>query len=419
MKKPLVIGAAVVVLAALVAISIATGGEGKRVKVFAEKAVRRGITQTVRASGQIQPRIKVNISAHVIGKIEKLYVEEGDTIESGQPFLELERPAFLAERDNARAQLAKSESEERQASISLADQEVRLARANRLSQEGIASAEALEAAELAFASAKLRVEQAHEGRVQARALLDKAEDDLRKTTIYAPLTGRVIALNAEQGEVVVSGTMNNPASVIGTIADLSEILAEIDVDETEIVHLKAGQAATVRVDALPDKSYRARVVEIGSSGYSKPAQPDVTFFRVKLLLDSPEETLRPGMSARADIEVATHADAIAVPIQSVVEREPEVSGAPAAAGAEGGAPAHAKPEQVVYTVEGKKAKSQRVTTGLSDATHVEIAGGLAEGALVVTGPHRTLKRLEDGDSVQVTRPDLEKKKDSQDEEEKD
>jgi HlyD family secretion protein len=401
-KKPLLIAAGVTALAALVLFSMLGDRRGKGTKVYAEEAARRSITQTVKASGQIQPRVKVNLSAHVIGKIEKLYVVEGQSIAAGEPFLELERQAFLAERDNARAQLAKSSSDVREARVALADQRARLARSRRLAQEGISSSEALEAAELAHTSAELRLDQALESEKQARAYLVKAEDDLRKTTIFAPLTGRVIALNAEQGEVVVSGTMNNPASVIGTIADLSEILAEIDVDETEIVHLALGQAATVRVDALPEKSNAARVVEIGSSGYSKPAQPDVTFFLVKLLLELPDAALRPGMSARADIAVATHENAVVVPIQSVVERETK------AAGGTGSAAVSGDRTPGVFVVDQNQVRRKTVRTGISDATHVEVVEGLAGGEQVVTGPYRILRRLEDGERVQVTRPDLEK-----------
>jgi HlyD family secretion protein len=392
------------VLAALLVFSIAGGRKPKGTKVYAEEAVRRAITQTVKASGQIQPRIKVNISSHVIGKIEKLYVVEGQAIAAGEPFLELERPAFLAERDSARAQLAKSESEIRQAEIALDDQEVRLARAQRLASEGIAAPETLESAQLNHSAAKLRLEQARESQKQAKALLVKAEDDLKKTTIYSPIAGRVIALNAEQGEVVVSGTMNNPASVIGTIADLSEILAEIDVDETEIVHLEIGQPATVRIDALPDKEYRGRVVEIGSSGYSKPAQPDVTFFLVKLLLENADTALRPGMSARADVEVATHPEAIVVPIQSVVERD--ARGAEAGESKAAGTKPAAK-RQVVYVVDGDRASERAVRSAISDATHVEISEGLNAGERVVTGPHRSLRKLKDRDAVTVTRPEAE------------
>lgn len=402
MKRNLLIAAGVVVLAAILVTSILSGRDESGTKVYVEAAHRQALTQSVKSSGQIQPRIKVNISAHVIGKIDKLYAVEGAAIAAGAPFLELEREAFLAARDNARAQLAMAKTALEQARVSLADEKVRLARAEQLSTQGISSVEALEAARLRHTSADLQVQQAKEAVTQAQALLDKAEDDLRKTTIYSPLSGRVIALNAEVGEVVVSGTMNNPASVIGTIADLSEILAEIDVDETEVVHLAAGQPVVLRVDAIPDREYTGKVVEIGSSGYSKPSQPDVTFFQTKVLFDAPDEKLRPGMSARAEIQVATHADALVVPIQAVVERKPKAAGDDSAA-------KKAPAVSVVFVVENGKAKSVPVETGISDATEVEIVEGLAGGEQVITGPYRALRKLEDGDAVKVTTPELEAK----------
>lgn len=400
MKRGLLIASGVVVLAAILVASILSGRSQSGEKVYVETAARQALTQSVKSSGQIQPRIKVNISAHVIGKIDKLYAVEGAEIAAGAPFLELEREAFLAARDDARARLAMARTGLEQAQVSMADEKVRLARAEQLATQGISSVEALEAARLRHTSADLAVQQAREAVTQGRALLDKAEDDLKKTTIYAPLSGRVIALNAEVGEVVVSGTMNNPASVIGTIADLSEILAEIDVDETEVVHLAIGQTVVLKVDAIPDRVYTGKVVEIGSSGYAKPTQPDVTFFLTKVLFDAPDEKLRPGMSARAEIQVATHADALAVPIQAVVERKPKPLGDEPAA-------KKAPPVSVVFVVENGKAKSVPVKSGISDATEVEIVEGLAGGEQVITGPYRALRKLEDGDAVKVTTPELE------------
>lgn len=395
---PLVGG--IVVLGLIVVASLRSRGSGETIRIYAERAERRDITQIVEASGQIHPRVKVNISAHVIGKIDKLFVVEGQAIADGEPFLQLERESFLAARDDARAQLAMAETERRRAEVALADQAVRLARARRLAAEGIAAQESLESAELAHTSAELALRSAGEGVTQARALLVKAEDELRKTTIWSPLAGRVIALNAEQGEVVVSGTMNNPASVIGTVADLSEILTEVDVDETEIVHVAVGLPVEVRVDAVADVAYPGRVVEVGSSGYTRPQQPDVQFFLVKVLLDRPDEKLRPGMSARARIQVATHEQALVVPIQAVVERRPQ--GAPAADAADGGEAPEEVP--VVFTVATDKAVQRTIETGISDATHVEIVAGLSAGDQVVTGPYRALKRLEDGDRVKVATP---------------
>ncbi len=399
MTKKILIGVGVVAVLGAVLFFSLRGDQGKKgVRVYAEEAERRSIARIVKESGRIDPRVKVNISAHVIGKIERLYVEEGDPIEAGSPFLELEKEAFVAARDRARAEVAITRSRERQAEVDLADAEVKLRRQRRLSEEQIASPEQLEGAELGRRSAELRLEQALESVRQARAGLEKAQDDLTKTTIYAPLTGRVISLSAEEGEVVVSGTMNNPASIIGVIADLSEILAEVDVDESEVAYLEVGQQASLTVDALVERVYTGTVVEIGSSGFNRPRQPDVTFFKVKVLLDEPDADLRAGMSVRAEITTAENEGALVIPIQAVVERLPR--------DAEGEELEDDEEIRVVFVIqEEDTVRQQPVETGLSDTTHVEILEGLAEGDRVVTGPYRSLKDLEHEDPVRVRSED--------------
>jgi HlyD family secretion protein len=414
LKKVLIGIGIVAVLAVIVFASIRRRGDDKGDKVYAEPVAQRTVAQVVKASGELQPRIQVNISAHVIGKIEKLFVEEGDSIQRGQPFLRLEQQAYIAQRDQFAAQLASAQTSVRQAQISLADSRLKLDRAKRLQAEGIASREQLEAAQLAESSAQLRLEESREAVRQMRAGLEKTQDDLSKTTVYAPLTGRVIALNAKEGEVVVSGTMNNPGSVIATIADMAEILAEVDVDETEIVNVQIGQDVVLKVDALPGREYRGRVEEIGSSGYNRAAQPDVTFFKVKVHLEQPGPELRAKMSVRAEIKTAAHDKALSVPIQAVVEREP-AGGAKAPAG-------KAEEVNVVFVIENGKAVQRRVETGLSDETHVELTSGVKAGQQVITGPYRILRDLKNGDVVQITQAtDEEKKrdqdKDSEDEEE--
>lgn len=391
----------VVVLGALVAVSLRSGGRKEATRVYVETVGRRDLTHAVKAAGQIQARVTVNISAHVVGKIEKLMVEEGDRIDSGQPFLQLEREIYVAARDDARARLAMAVTEKKQAEVALADQEIKLARARKLVDDQISSRETLEAAELAHTSARLRIDSADEGVNQARAMLEKADDDLKKTTIFSPISGRVVTLNAKEGEVVVSGTMNNPASVIGTIADLSEILVEIDVDETDVVHVREGQSARVEVDALPDVEYRGRVVEVGSSGFAKAQQPDVQLFRVKVLLEQPDERLRPGMSARATIEVETRSGVLVVPLQCVVERPPLGDDGKVESPASG---SKAEELPALFVVDAGKARQRTVVTGISDATHVEIVSGVTEGDRVVTGPYRSLKKLEEGTPVKVADP---------------
>jgi len=415
--KRALLAAAVVAALAVVLVASLRGGSGKGgVKVYAEPAAARDVVQVVKASGQIDPKEKVNISAHVVGKIEKLYVQEGDAIRAGQPFLKLEQQAFLAARDQWAAQLRSSETAVAKAQAMLADWGIKLERARNLNGQGILSKEQLDSAVLSETAARLQLDPAREAVRQARANLDKAADDLTKTTIYSPISGRVIKLNAEQGEVVVSGTMNNPGSVIGTIADLSEILARVDVDETEVVDVKVGQEAVLKVDAVPGRQYHGKVIEVGSSGASKASQPDVTFFEVKIQLTDADPALRPGMSVRAEIRAAEHAKALAVPIQAVVERAAEdVEAARGAADAKGGAAAKeprekakdakdAKDDQVkvVFVVAGGKASLRPVATGLADETHVEVLSGLSPGERVVTGPYRTLRDLKDGDRVAVS-----------------
>ncbi|HEX2223169.1 MAG TPA: efflux RND transporter periplasmic adaptor subunit, partial [Thermoanaerobaculia bacterium] len=318
MKRALIVVGVLLVLGSIVFFSIRSSRQEKGTRIYAEEVVRREISQVVKASGAIDPRVKVNISAHVIGKIEKLYVDEGDAIRKGQPFLTLEREAFLAERDRWAAQLRRARTDVRQAEVALADARHKLERASRLQQEGIFSSESLENAQLQERQADLRLIDAREAVIQAQANLGKAEDDLAKTTLYAPISGRVIDLRAEEGEVVVSGTMNNPGSVIGIIADLSEILANVDVDETEIVFVKPGQKATLEVDAIPDRTFHGTVVKVGSSGTTRPNQPDVTFYDVEILLDAPQgaagadEALRPGMSVRAEVLTRSKTDTLVV-----------------------------------------------------------------------------------------------------------
>jgi HlyD family secretion protein len=204
--------------------------------------------------------------------------------------------------------------------------------------------------------------------------------------------------------------MNNPASIIATVADLSELLVEIDVDETDIVDVAIGQAADVKVDAIPDRVYHGKVVEIGSSGYERPQQPDVTFFKVKILLTDPDQRLRPGMSARAEIRVAVHPRALVLPIEAVVYRPPlGPDGKPRKRDDKASGEDEVK---VAFVVDDGKAAQRTVEVGISDATHVEILSGVKEGEQAITGPHRILKALEHGDAVKIAKPDKDGKKDS-------
>lgn len=403
MKKILIAVGVVLVLALVVGLTLRGGRGDEGVEVDVATVEEREIRQVVTASGVVDPREKVNISAHVIAKIDRLFVEEGDEIAAGEPVLELERETYAAQEADWRARLAQARSSVRKAEADLESARLKRQRFERLAGEGVISDEELEAAAVDTTSAEVALEQARESVAQSRANLAKARDDLEKTTVYAPISGRVIALNAEEGEVVVSGTMNNPASVIATIADLSEVLAVVDVDETEIVDVSVGQEAELVVDAMPDRELSGRVVEVGSSGFSRADQRDVTFFNVKVLFAEPVEALKPGMSVRASIVTEVAEDALVVPIQAVVDRPPlapeDGAGGADAVDDDGDDPEAGEEIPVVFLAEDGEARQRPVETGITDATHVQLTSGVEAGQRVITGPYRTLRNLEDGEAV--------------------
>lgn len=404
MKRWLLIGGGVVLLTLVIVFSVRSGGP-KGEKVYTEAAGTKTIQAVVTAPGQIDPKVKVNISAHIVGKIEKLYFNEGDTVRRGQKLVELEKPLYIAQRDRLRAELASRRVEVQRSRAALNTARAQYDRAQSLSQQGIQAQELFDQARLAYENARAAVAAAEQGVNQAEAGLRSAAEDLSRTTIVSPLDGKVVQLNAREGEVVVTGTMNNPGSVIAVIADLSQILVEAEVGETEIVSVSLQQPATIKVDAIPDREYHGRVVEIGSSaGVRQGAGAGIRYFKVKVAIDDVDERLRPGMTSQVSIVTSSAPNAVAVPIQSVVERVP---------GASSDEDDDDKPKKkYVFLAAGGNAKRVEVQTGISDATHVVITSGVKIGDRVITGPFRTLKKLKDGAAINETK---EEKKTSKDE----
>jgi HlyD family secretion protein len=398
MKRGVIATIIVVAIAAIVFFSIrGRGGSGE--KVYAEPATARKIEAVVTAPGEIDPKFKVNISAHVIGKIEHLNFNEGDNVRRGQVLLELERPSYVAQRDRMRAELENHRIEVIRAKAALDTAQLAYNRAVKLRQEGIQAQELYDKARLDLDNARAGYDSAKQGVQQGNASIVQAETDLSYTTITSPTDGKVVQLNAREGEVVIPGTMNNPGSVIAVIADMSQILVEAEVGETEVVGIHPGLAAKVHVDAVPDKDYAGHVSEIGASAAVRAgAGNGIRYFKVKVAIDNPDERLRPGMSAQVSIVTQTAGDALSVPIQSVVDR------VPGAKTDEENADESVPKKKYVFLVQNGKVKMVEVTPGISDATHVAVSG-IRQGDPVVTGPFRILKKLKDGDSVEVTRED--------------
>jgi HlyD family secretion protein len=395
-RRPLLIGIAVLLLAAIIFVSVRSGGE-KGEKVYAEAAKLRKIESVVTAPGEVDPKFKVNISSHVIGKIEKLYFVEGEVVKKGQKLVDLERFAFLAQRDRSLAELANRRIEVARARAAMANAQLNLKRARSLQQQGIQTQELFDRAGLDYDNAKAGYDSSTEGVKQAEATLIQAETDLSRTTIVSPIDGKVVQLSAHEGEVVITGTMNNPGSVIAVIADLSEILVLAQVGETEVVGIRVGQAVKIHVDAVPDKEYAGHVSEIGSSAAVRQgAGAGIRYFDVKVAVDNADERLRPGMTAQVSIVTSSAGNTVAVPIQSVVERVPG-----AKKGEEESADENLTKKKYVFVVKDGKIHQTVVTTGISDSTHVAIRSGITAGDQIVTGPFRILRTLHDGDAVVV------------------
>jgi HlyD family secretion protein len=401
MKKTLIIIAAAVLVAVIIFASV-RGGGSKGEKVYVEPVTQRNIQAIVTAPGEIDPKVKVNISAHIVGKIEKIYFNEGDSVRKGQRLVDLEKTAYQAAYLRSAAAVSNSKIEVVRAKTALTTAEVAYKRAVNLKQQGIQAQELFDQARQNYDNAVAGSDSAKQGVAQAEALLQSAQTDLDHTTILSPIDGKAVQLNAHEGEVVITGTMNNPGSVIAVIADLSEILVEADVGETEITGIRLNEPAKVHVDAIPEKEYTGHVAEIGSSAALKQgAGAGMRYFKVKVQIDDPDDRLRPGMTAQVSIITTTAGSALSVPIQSVVERVP-----PSLAKSKSGTDdedENAPKLKYVFVVKDGKVKMTEVKTGVSDATHVALVSGVSAKDQIVTGPFRTLKKLKDGDSVEVTK----------------
>lgn len=394
MKKVATAAALVAALAVVLWLSLRDPA-GRGTPVELAPAERREVSAEVKATGEITPERKVEISAKVVGEIIHLPVKEGDEVEAGQLLVEIERDLYEAARDQARAVVDQATVSLRRLRVQLDDAARTLRRTRALHAEGLASQEALDAAEVTAESASVEVEAQEYAVEQARSALRRAEDDLARTRIRSPMDGTLIQLDAEQGETVVPGSTNLPGSVIMTIADMSRLLAEVEVSEVDVVQVKLGQRAEVVVDALgDDRPQSGHVVEIATSG-RKDATLGTIRFTVKVALDEPDPDLRPAMTAKVNIVTATRGEALAVPIQAVVRRALDDEGEEV----HGDAADALEEQEVVYVMADGEASVRPVETGIADDVWVEIVSGLEDGERVVAGPYRTLKDLKHGDAI--------------------
>jgi HlyD family secretion protein len=420
--KILLIILGVILIGGLVAANLSFDSK-KRVKVESEAIELRDLESIVSASGRIEAKRKVNVSANTMGKITRLAVEEGDRVEKGDFLLQIDPTQFRASVASLEAGLHGAEARLDQAKANREKGELDLQRLEDLHRKNLVSQEELDAARTALSVARAQETAAGQEIQRYRADLARVRYDLDRVTIHAELSGIVTRLSVEKGENVVTGTMNNPGTVLMTIADLSEIEAEIEVDETDVVDVRLGQETEVTIDAYPDRNFRGVVSRIGNSAITDSvggSGPQAVNFRVEVTLTEQVPNVRPGLSCTADITVAVREQALSVPIQSLTIRKPpelEEAGEPEGAGNEPEtdepptAPASAEgeaeeeegedEEEGVFVILDGTARFRQVEIGISGERHFEILSGLEEGEDVVTGPYKAVRELEDGDPVKV------------------
>ncbi|MCU0256646.1 MAG: efflux RND transporter periplasmic adaptor subunit [Vicinamibacterales bacterium] len=436
-RSKVLIGLAVVAVGAAVVYANFYFARDKGPEVAVEAVKKRDLEAVVSASGKIQPKRSVNISADTMGRVTELAINEGDTVKRGQFLLQIDPRNLESNFQRGQAGLAASQAQLEQfrtaietARANLALSQDNLKRQRDLWAEQLTTKEALDRAET---EARLREKELVNAQQQVttqqarireqQAVLSSARYDLSKVRIESPIDGIVTRRNIEQGEMVVIGTMNNAGTVLMTLADMSVIEAEVEVDETDIPFVRIGQVAKITIDALPDQEFTGKVTEIGNSPIQATAQTgtQATNFKVVVTLDTEIPGVRPGFTCTADITTATRQQAVAVPIQAMVVREmildekEQIVRKPRTEGRRRGVetpvsaeelPAGQKRKELegVFVMKDGAAVFTPVKTGIAGDKYFELVSGLDEGAEVITGPFNSVRDLQDGDTVRLQEP---------------
>ncbi|MEO6033780.1 MAG: efflux RND transporter periplasmic adaptor subunit [Verrucomicrobiota bacterium] len=396
------------------------------VAIQKDKVTRRNLTELVVANGKIQPVLQVKISPEVSGEITELPVKEGQRVKKGDLLVKIKPDNYIASRDSSSASYKYSLTSSNTSSANLQKAELEYNRIQQLFKSKLVSESVFQDAQTAFFIAQSTLAGALEQVSMARAALQKAEDDLSKTTIFSPLTGTITKLNSQIGERVV-GTAMMAGTEIMIVSDLNEMETRVDIGEIDVVLVAVGQNARLEVDAFKDRKFKGTVTEIANSaktsgpGAAAATSQEGTKFEVKIRFTE-KESFRPGMSVTAEIETRARTNVLTIPIQCVTTRLPKTTNAPVAKAKPDEAPASneenggsnnetrvrkksnelAKPTEVVFVVENSRVKMVPVKRGISDDNFVEITEGLKENQEIVSGTYKAINReLEDGKAVIV------------------
>ncbi len=388
MKKILIFSVLAALLIGVPLISKLTGGADAR-QVDVQKVELKLIKSSILASGTLAFREQVQLRPEVIGQVEELYVKEADRVKKDELVITLEPKTYQAqvEQAEARVRIQQIAIERQRLMIkTLAD---RFERQKTMFARKLVDEDSYEALESELALARVDLRSLQESLAQSRAALDQAEELLSKTRIRSPIDGVVIQVDIKVGETVIAGTTNIPGSTMMVIADPSETLTEVQVDEADIAQVREGQSADIFAAAYPDTPLSGTIQSIASVARKSPGQASLSFL-VKILLDKQDTMkIRPGMSVRADIYTQTSEETLAVPVQAVLfddDIDEDKEGK--------------KEQTYVFVMEDGKAVRKDVETGISSDSDQEITSGLEEGEIVITGPFRVLRHLRDGEAVE-------------------
>lgn len=420
MKTSVKWGIGIVAVAGLGALGVvAAKKQGtKPVEVRVEAVEARDLVSSVQASGQIQPRTKVNVSSDITGKIVKLSVREGDMVKKGQFLLQIDPEAATAAMQRAEAQLASARAQAAQAKANLLQAQRNYERQQQLkqTQPGMVSEEQLEQLRTQTEVSKALAEAANYSVEQSVASVRDARQALGKTTVVAPMSGKVTRLNVEEGETAIMGTLNKDAATLLTISDMSVLETKVKVDETDVARINLGDSTVIQIDAFPDTTFVGKVVEISNSSVAKAASTNTgdqaIDYEVKIQLVNPPKDTRPDFSATAKIITAQRTKVLSIPIIALSVRENESLPNGDSAVTVGKQPAKEVGKRDVEGVfivgADNKVTFRPVKVGITGERHFEVLSGLKAGEQIVAGTYQAIRELKDGALIKPSKPEEKK-----------
>lgn len=411
MKKKVIIIVGIVLVLILLIVGKKSGWWGNQPKgkeVEVKQITRNSLTQKVSATGKIQPELEIKISSEVSGEIIELPVVEGQMVEKGDLLVRINPDIYQSVLNRSVASLENIKSSLRQAEANFKENEASFERNQKLFEKGVISRAEWDKAVSAYDIAKANKESAKYSVQSAMASVSEAQDNLKRTSIYAPASGTISKLNVELGERVV-GTVQMTGTEIMRVANLSSMEVEVDVNESDIVKVNINDRATIEVDAYPKKNFEGRVTNIANTANATASVEQVTNFKVKIHIDEASyqalltgkkqgySPFRPGMTATVDILTTERNDVVTVPVSAIVMKLiKEISKDSLIKEKDD------KRQEAVFVVKDGKALLKAVSTGIQDNTDIEILSGVEAGEQIIVGPYNLVSRiLKSGDEVRV------------------